>query len=102
MKRDFEHQPREQACRGCGQTVLNVTTTPPGSVLVPVDPTPVPIGARRTGPWFERRGDVLRERGSGIHPPTPRGYPIHAVHHCSPPALCPWCQQIHHEKENVA
>jgi hypothetical protein len=79
-------------CRRCGIEVVKVKTGDPGPIITAeVDAEPLAIGQPSTPPYFEQRNGELREKWK----PTPRGYPVHAVHHCRPPALCRWCNQRH-------
>lgn len=106
MKSPDDLTPQERTCSRCAADVLRVVERPPLALTLDLDTRPIPVDGRgSTGPYFERHGQHFRPRGSVGGPPKPRGWPIHAPHHCPPPAICRHCEQIHHpehDKENVA
>lgn len=80
-----------KACKRCHTPVFIVHTEQPGPILrVPVNIEPV--NGPTTGPIFEHCGDGYWLERTKVLPGMD---PIHAVHHCAPPARCKWCEQVH-------
>jgi hypothetical protein len=78
-------------CVRCKETIFIVHTEPRGPILrVPVDIEP--ISGVTVGLMFEHRGDGDWWETDTVRPGMK---PMHATHHCKPPARCKWCEQVH-------
>ena len=96
MTHPFATPGHRRVC-ACGAEVVRVYTRTP-SMNCDLDPTPT-RSATATGPYFRRLTDDTYLQINAIDAVggvagVPAGATL-ACHHCAPPAMCRWCQQVH-------